>query len=452
MNAKDLQQERIDIFHDVYDSRIPKRVPVNISLLFEVIAQFGNLNLSNAQWNPELIYEAADAMCQTVYSDVCPFMGSFRYPSYYQILKSQSFVMASNGFIQHPEVMGLQLEDYDYLIEKPYECIVERVLPRLYNAIDWDEPINTAFTLLKAFYAYNNEFAQVNRVIQSLIQKYGYYPKDPQNYGFTQTPFDFLADQLRGFKGISKDIRKIPDKIEQACQALYPLAFAKGLPKEISKYSYVFIPLHMPAFMREKDFERLYWPTFKKMVEEYSSLGLRCTLFCEHDWDRYLDYLYELPDGTVLMFEYGDPKLIKEKLGKKHIITGLYPLVNLKTKSPEQCADEAKRYIDILAPGGKYIFGFDKSPLSLSDLNIESLRAVAGTVRDYGVYGNARNATAACGFTKRQYEAKPPKVLKSKYLMSWDQYKLDGKLSDFAQRKLEYIEDGVFEFIMFLLL
>ena len=451
VNAKQLQQERIRIFHDIYDNKIPKRVPINIGLLFEVIAQFGNLDLKKVLWNPELIYDAADAMCQTVYSDVCPLMSSLRYPSYYKILKSKSFVMASNGFIQHTGVMGMYLEDYDYLIEKPYECIVERVLPRLYKAIDWNEPINSAFSLMKAFYAYNNEFAQANRIIQNLIQNYGYYPQNPLYYGFTQTPFDFLADQLRGFKGISKDIRKIPDKIEKACEALYPLAFAKGLPKEISKYGYVFIPLHMPAFMREKDFERLYWPTFKRMVDEYASLGLRCNLFCEHDWNRYLDYLYELPQNTILMFEYGDPKLIKQKVGKKHIITGLYPLINLKTKSPEQCADEVKRYMDILAPGGKYIFGFDKSPLSLNDLNIDSLRAVANTVRDYGIYSNPGNNTNF-EFDNKKYNAKPSITLKSKYLMSWDYYKLGCKISDFEQQKIKYIEDGIFEFIMFLLL
>ena len=452
MNSNELQQERISIFHDVHDNKIPKRVPVNISLTFEVIAQFGNLDLEKVQWNSELIYDAADNMCRTVYSDVCLFIGSFRYPSYYQVLKSQSFVMASNGFIQHPEVMGMYSEDYDYLIENPYECIIERILPRQYKAIDWNAPINSALTLMRGFLAYNNEFAQANLVMQNLIQKYGYYPRNPMNYGFTETPFDFLADQLRGFKGISKDIRKIPDKIAAACDALYPLVFTKGLPKEVSQYGHVFIPLHMPAFMREKDFEKLYWPTYKRMVEEYAALGIRCNLFCEHDWIRYLDYLYDLPADSVLMFEYGDPKIIKQKLGKKHIITGLYPLINLKTKTPEQCADEAKRYIDILAPGGKYIFGFDRSPLLLSDFNIESLRAVAETVRDYGVYSNP-GETAGLQFNKKKYNVQPLNIFKSKYLMSWNQYKLsDNKLSDFAQQKLEDIEENVFNFIMFLLL
>ncbi len=60
-------------------------------------------------------------------------------------------------------------------------------------------------------------------------------------------------------------------------------------------------------------------------------MGIHCQLFCEDNWDRYLDYLYELSTDTRLMFEYGDPKLIKEKLGKKHIITGLDPVTILKT-------------------------------------------------------------------------------------------------------------------------
>ncbi|QSQ08505.1 hypothetical protein H0A61_00832 [Koleobacter methoxysyntrophicus] len=451
-DVKALQQERISIFHDVFDNKIPKRVPVNISLPFEVIAQFGNINLVEAQWNPAVIEEAADKMCQAVYSDVCVFMGSFRYPSFYQLLKSQSFVMASNGFIQHPEVIGMLPEDYDYLIEKPYDCILERVIPRQYKAFNLNDPVNTAISFAKSILAFNNDFMQAGMVIGKLTEKYGYYPGGLLSGGFTEAPFDFLADQLRSFKGISMDIRRMPEKVKEACDALYPIVFKKGLPAKVSNYETVFIPLHMPTFMREKDFAELWWPSFKRMLDEYASMGIHCFLFCEDNWMRYLDYLYELPTDTVLWFEYGDPKLIKEKLGKKHIITGLYPVMNLKTKSKEECVAEAKRYIDILAPGGKYIFGFDKSPLLLSDIKLENLCAVAETARDYGVYTNA-GETAGMVFNKEDYKAEPSRKLESKYFKTWDQYKaLNPEVSDFGESKLQGLEETVFQYLMYLLL
>lgn len=44
-DVKALQQERISIYHDVFDNKIPKRVPVNLSFALEVVAQYGKLNL-----------------------------------------------------------------------------------------------------------------------------------------------------------------------------------------------------------------------------------------------------------------------------------------------------------------------------------------------------------------------------------------------------------------------
>jgi hypothetical protein len=343
-------------------------------------------------------------------------------------------------------------EDYDYLIEKPYDCLLERVIPRQYKAFNLNDPVNTAISFAKSILAYNNDFMQAGMVIGKLTEKYGYYPGGLFAGGFTGAPFDFLADQLRSFKGISMDIRRMPEKVKEACDALYPIVFKKGLPSKISNYNTVFIPLHMPPFMREKDFAELWWPSFKRMLDEYASMGIHCFLFCEHDWTRYLDYLYELPTDTVLWFEYGDPKLIKEKLGKKHIITGLYPVMNLKTKSKEECVAEAKRYIDALAPGGKYIFGFDKNPLLLTDINVENLCAVAETVRDYGVYTNA-GETAGMVFKKEDYKAEPSRKLESKYFKTWDQYKaLNPEVSDFGELKLQGLEETVFQYVIYLLL
>jgi hypothetical protein len=451
-DAKALQQERISIYHDVYDNKIPKRVPVNISLPFEVIAQFGGINIVEAQWNPAIVEEAVDKICQTVYSDTCLFRGSFRYPSFYQLLKSQSFVMASNGFIQHPEVVGMLPEDYDYLIEKPYDCILEKIIPRQYKALKLDDPINSAISFAKSILAFNSDFMQAKMIIGKMVEKYGYYPEGLFGGGFTEAPFDFLADQLRSFKGISMDIRRIPEKVKEACDALYPIVFKKGLPAKITNYSQVFLPLHMPTFMREKDFAELYWPSFKRMLDEYASMGIHSFIFCEHDWTRYLDYLQDLPTDTRIMFEYGDPKLIKEKLGKKHIIIGMYPIMNLKTKTKEECVAEAKKYIDILAPGGKYIFGFDKSPLLFSDFKLENLCAVAETVRDYGVYSNP-GETAGMAFRKEDYKAEPSRKLESKYFKTWEEYKtLNPDVSDFGAQKIQGLEETIFQYLIYLLL
>jgi len=454
MDLKELQAERTAIFRDVYSNKIPKRVPVNLSLTLEFTAGFGNLNMAEAQWNLSLLEEPADKLCQTFYSDSCPFGGSMRYPSYYQTLKSQSFVMGSNGFIQHPEVVGMEPEDYDYLIEKPFDCLMERVLPRQYKGLSLDDPVSMALNLAKAIVCYNNDVAQTAMLIRKLVQKYGYDPGFPPSYGgITEAPFDFIADQLRGFKEISKDIRRMPDKLVEACDAVYPIVFKKGMPAEITEFSYVFFPLHMPTYMREKDFAKLWWPSFKRMVDEYASMGIHSKLFCEHDWTRYLDYLYELPTNTVLLFEYGDIRKIKEKLGKKHIITGLYPITMLKNCTKEQCLDKAKEMLDVLAPGGKYIFSFDKPILTVNDINVENLAAVLEYVRDNGAYANP-GETAGLSFRQEDYKVDPSQTrkLESKYLTNWEEYKtLYPQTTDYGLKKMQGIENSLFLFLIYLL-
>lgn len=365
-------QEKTQLFKDLYDGKIPKRVPIGARLSLEFAIQYAGLDLMETQWNSQ-IEEALDKICQDFTFDLFP-VNALRYPSFYQILGSRNFIMGSGGFLQHPDVEGLEQDEYDEFIASPFDCIVEKVLPRLYTALDTD-PNNKAMTLAKAFKAHADEFGNFRAVSAKLSQKYG-FAELPGMPGMTEAPFDFLADLLRGFRGASTDIRRIPDKVEAAVEALIPILIKTGLPPVRTKYSATFIPLHMAPYMRPKDFERFYWPSFKKVVDALAEAGQSAFIFAEHDWMRYLDYLYELPENTRIMFEFGDPKLAKEKLGKKHILTGFYPVTLLKTGTKQECVDKAKEIIDVMAPGGKYYFAFDKTPITLDSVNVENLQAV----------------------------------------------------------------------------
>lgn len=450
-DVKKLQEERIKIFHDVDNSIIPKRVPVNVNLPLEVVAQYGNLDLVETQWDPQKIAEPAEKLCGELYSDVCPFGGSLRLPSFYTPLKSQSFIMGSNGLFQHPEVVGMLPEEYEELIKNPYNCIMEKILPRHYKALDPKDPVNAMLAFTKGLLGWSGDLAVTGAIGGQLSEKYGYNPQGLFSGGFTEAPFDFLSDQLRSFKGISMDIRRCPEKVGEACEALYPLIKKMGMPRELNAHCRTFMPLHMPTFMREKDFAKFWWPTFKRLLDDYAAMGIRGILFCEDNWMRYLDYLLELPDNTILMFEYGDPKEIKEKLGHKHIITGLYPFSYMKTHTKQESVDLAKKYIDTLAPGGKYIFGFDKNPLVFKDVNMENLCAVAETVRDYGVYSNPGEQVGTL-FNKGDYKNSETSLIQSQYYKSWPEYKTENPgVSDFGAPKLQGLEEMLYGFIMFLL-
>ncbi|MCR3921136.1 MAG: uroporphyrinogen decarboxylase, partial [Firmicutes bacterium] len=239
-DVKTLKQERIENFHDVADNKIPKRVPINATIGFEATMQYLGYDLMKMQWDRGLVEEEkVDQICQMAYSDVAPFsLTSLRFPTLYQFLESQSFVMASSGVMQHPEKVGMLPEDYDSLIENPWDCILERVIPRHFKAFNVTDPINMALNFAKGLQGYYNDPREAAAVTATLKERYGYYPGPPPGSGgFTAMPFDFLADQLRSFSGISIDVKRMPEKVFEACEALYPIVFKRGMPKVVSNYA-----------------------------------------------------------------------------------------------------------------------------------------------------------------------------------------------------------------------
>jgi len=151
-------------------------------------------------------------------------------------------------------------------------------------------------------------------------------------------------------------------------------------------------------------------------------LGVHSHLFLEHDWMRLVDYLQDMPAGSLLQFENCDPKLVYERLGKKHILMGGFPIETLRISSKQECIDKIKAFLDIMMQSGRYIFMFDRNPLFIDDVNLDNLQAVCETVRDYGVYKNP-GEKAGTEFKKEDYTHSKVEPIGGKYYRSWEQYK-----------------------------
>lgn len=371
------------VFEAVFDGKMPSRVPILTNIDNAFCLEYAGYSLKKEQYSIEKTLEAIDVTTRDFDGDTVLGI-TIRLPQLYKILGAKNFKMGADGFLQHPEVRGMEVEDYDAFIADPVKTLWQTILPRIYEELN-RPGFEGQKVLAKAFFTFASSMAALGEGYQKIAEKYGRSTYTMASAASAE-PLDTLSDQLRSFSGISTDMRRRPEKVEAACNALLPVAIKAGSGPNANRYVRTFIPLHMAPYMREKDFKRLYWPTFKAYVEALDARGIGANLFVEHDWMRYLDYLNELPPLTHMSFEFGDPKLIAEKVGKRHVISGLYPLTLLKTGTEQQCIDKAKELIDILAPGGQYIFALDKNLLKARDINPENLKAVLNFVKEYGKY------------------------------------------------------------------
>ena len=377
------QKERLEVRSDYLAGKKPKRVFISAGFSSEAACGLAGINLFKAQYDPELMEQALDKACATFPSDT--MMGrSLRSVYLCQFLGSKSWVAGSNGTLQHPEFYSMKVEEYDEFIKAPYKTLVEKILPRLHTALDKD-PITSGINFMSAFIAWKDYNAKQNAMAARLTEKYGFAPGFTTNQGFV-APFDFLADQLRGFTQVNVDVHRIPDKVKAAVEVITPLMIKRATPKVMRPGLISFIPFHMGSFVSRKAFEELWWPSLEKCVVELDKIGIACCIFVEHDWTKYVSYLERLPKSTIMYMERGDPKAFADTVGKEHVIGGFYdPTISL-TRSKQECIDEAKKLLDITMKTGKYYFCFDKSVLDIKSIDVSKVVAVLEWVRENAKY------------------------------------------------------------------
>ncbi|MEA4805379.1 uroporphyrinogen decarboxylase family protein [Acetobacterium wieringae] len=383
-DAKGLLDERLIRIEKAVNLEKPDRIPIFALNSPEVAVDYCGRHLKTATWNLEILRECLPVYYQDMKVDAA-FAAFLRCPGMYTIIESQNFVPNKDGFMQHPEVCGMLPSEYEELIKDPFKTLVEKVLPRQYKAFAKPGMLG-GLNLAKGALSYLRH-SQILKEIDAHCRDTVDIPIISDN--MIEAPFDFLADQLRSFMGISVDMHRCPELVEQACEALLPLMLRWGVtsysgpPKRIPA---IFMPLHMPAFLSPQQFERFYWPTFSRLVNTLTGLGYTVALFIEGNWSKFFDHLASLPPHVVGIFEYGDMKTIKEKVGKNMCVMGNYPIEVLKSHSTAECIDIAKKMIDAGAPGGGYIFTTGKAIIRGKGLDLKKLQAVHQYVIDHGKY------------------------------------------------------------------
>ncbi len=278
-------------------------------------------------------------------------------------------------------------EEYDELIEDPVAFLWTKWLPRISSEYA-ASPMRRDLALVKSTWAMADYFTAFGPQIERMKQETGTVSAIS---GMLKAPLDVLADKFRGYLGLAFDLKEIPEKVEAACRALMP-HLAQIALSGLDPNHQLPIPVWMHRscvpFISHEHFERIFWPTFRPMVEAVWARGNQVLFYAEGKWDAHLDTFATLPAGSIIYhIDRGDPKLCAEKLGRKFCLSGGVPNALLAFGTPEEVRAKCKELIDTCGQDGGYIM--DASAILQSDARVENVRAMTEFTREYGVYSAA---------------------------------------------------------------
>lgn len=388
-DAEKLFQERLNRYKTAMECGKPDKVPVALSV--------GEWGIKYSNYTYEEIYYEIDKGVKMA-CDVLPdldfdiFGGgpTMWWPPMFDAMGSKLYKFPGIGLdenttFQYVEAEYMKPEEYDEFIADPTGWIVTKYLPRISAEFENPGSYRATVALIKSAAAYTM-FGNM------MAEAWGKWTRErglvTTGTGFTKAPFDTLGDTLRGMRGILLDIRRCPDKVLAACDALVPHNIAYAMIGAGGDTTFpCMAPLHRGAypFLSVEHWEKFYWPSLKAVIEGLWAQGKRTYFFAEGNWTPYLEKIAELPEKSIIfVVDTTDPKKAKEILGGKFCLWGGIPNTLLTYGTPEQVKDCVKRTIDELGADGGYVLA--PGGVVMGDAKRENLIAMVEAGREYGVY------------------------------------------------------------------
>lgn len=313
--------------------------------------------------------------------------------------------LPDHSIFQVTEYEFLEEDEYDELLGDFTGFILHKYLPRAFPGLEGLSavlnPIPTGYMNIagirnlfqpKAMEAYQKlldigkKVTETQADIADLQKTLSVKGFPPMFTGVGMVPYDILANYFRGTMGIFADLIEDPEKVEEAINRFADIQIANAQYFRFAqlpvKRMMFWMHKGMDGFMSPEQYEKLYWKPYLKVINALVDMGVTPIIYTEGKYETRLEQMTDLPPGKcVIHFENVDLQRAKNILGKDHCITGNFPIYLLEHGTKQQVIDEAKRQIDIGAPGGGFIFETDAS---IEKVKRENLHALYDTVREYG--------------------------------------------------------------------
>jgi len=300
----------------------------------------------------------------------------------------------------------MKADEYDILIKDPSDFCIRFYLPRTLGALEPFQKLSSFAHALgmpgaflgpctmpdvqAAFQAIIDAGQELAKYEEAIIS----FNREAQAAGFpsmhggqTMAPFDTLADTLRGTRGIILDMYRQPEKLIEAMEKITPLNIEGAVAAaNASGGAIIFMPLHKgdDTFMSDKQYEKFYWPTLRKVIMGLINEGLVPLLFAEGRYNNRLEIIKDLPKGTVLWhFDQTDMARAKKILGDTACIAGNVPASLLRTGTPGNVKEYCRKLIEVCGKGGGFIL---TGGASIDKGNPDNLHAMIEAAKEYSIY------------------------------------------------------------------
>ena len=409
--AEELYKERWQLICDTIELKSTSRVPNCTRFDTWPYMEYG---ITRAQARRD--YEKAAECYRRFFREFSPDVGSldgFTYPARaYELLGMKNVRwpgdpkgLDENAPYQFIEYATMEEDEYDEYLNTPIEFVIGKYLGRVATLF---EPLTKLNYPMMATHVteYVSEFTKPEMLkmydtlkeCASEIAAYRKYKgdlvKEIEAMGFpflsgggSATAFDMLGDYMRGTFGMMPDLMEQPENVKRTLSRFvkYHIEHSLTISKATgSKFAWVMLHKGFDNFIGDNTYREFYWPYLQEWINAMVDNGITPIVFCEGSYTTRLKYLADVPENKVVyLFEEVDLKEAKRILGGHCCIMGGFPIYTLTNGTVDQVKDKVKEVLDIMAPGGGYLFStsccIDYGPRA----NIE---AMFETLELYGKY------------------------------------------------------------------
>jgi len=397
---------------DTIQLKIPDRVPVITSMGY-FPAKYVGIPCSAAYYDYDAWFDAYKKTLPDFPADII-FQQGFTPGTALEILDAKQSRWPGHGVDpnhghQSIEIDNMRAEDYDDFIKDPSDYTFRIHLSRVSDKLAGLANLPKLSSLGSGFMgaqmlAYNMASPEVTLAVETLLEtgremrrwqeKIDRFNKMVQDMGFPQyfqgaamPPYDIFSHSMRGMTGTMMDMFRQPDKLLAGCEKVLELTLDRPLPPPSENgYTRIFMTNTRGSddFLSKQQFDKFYWPTFRRLVKGLIDKGVTPCIFFEGNFTSRLEYLLEFPRGKMLArLDTTDIFRAKEVLKDHVCIEGNVPSSLLQVGSVQDVKDHCKKLIDVVGKGG----GFILSPRSSTDeVKPENLKAMIEFTQEYGKY------------------------------------------------------------------